>query len=154
MSLVTTIAQLLVHPPLGAMVPALDADGPYTEGDYTKQTWRTAGGTMAPAGTYNVSATYGVVVNLRTAPPPTWGYDIGWSSHPVLDYSGYTFHNRIAQIVLQRQLLTGLLINVAETHVHQYMQPTLWDLDVVGVLRFGLHVEPGLEVDLYWLCLL
>lgn len=152
--LVSAIAQLLVHPPLGAMVPALDSGGPYFEGDYTKDHWSTAGGTLVPAGTYAVNATFGVIVNLRTAPPPTWGFNLGWSSHPVLDYSGYTFHNRIAQVILQRQLLTGLLVNVAEMNVHQYMQMAVWDLDVVGTLRFGLHVEPGLQVDLYWLVLL
>lgn len=149
----TTLIELAVFPPLGLLQPVLDTSGPYATGDHTLVTWTTSGFGIRPAGTYSVWSTYGVVVVPNGAIPSTWGYSIGWDSGGALGNEGNRYYERFAQLVPQHELITGFWISLDHYDVHYVPDFILWPFRIGGGDRLGLHVEPAISVDLYFLAL-
>lgn len=151
---VASIIDTLATPPLGALNPVLDTSGPYAFGDHTLTTFTTTGSMLLPAGTYQVHGTYGVIVVPNGAIPTAWGYRTGYDSGGALGGEGHTYYNRFCQVVPQHQLASGLYLPLDLLDVHSIPWYTLWPFRLVGGDRLGLHVEPAIAVDLYYLCVL
>jgi hypothetical protein len=150
----SSVIDAIAFPPLGALAPVLDTGGPYASGDHTLTTFTTTGAFLLPAGTYQVHGTYGLVVVPNGAIPAAWGYDIGYDSGGALGSEGAIYHNRFAQIVPMHQVLTGFYLPLDRLDVHTVPWYTLWPFRLIGGDQLGVHVEPGVAVDLYYLCVL
>ncbi len=151
---ITSIIDTVVTPPLGLLHPVLDTSGPYGFGDYTLTEFTTDGSFTLPAGTHNVWGTYGVIVIPNGAIPVTWGQQIGWDSGGAIGSEGNRYDNRICQLVTQHQLFSGFWASLNYIDVHYVPQMTLWPFRLILSDRLGLHVEPDIAVDLYYLCVL
>lgn len=141
-------------PPLGLLRPVLDTSGPYGAGAHERATFTTDGTWVLPAGTHDVTGTYGVVVVVNGAIPATWGYEIGFGSGGALGDEGWRYDNRICQVVPLHQLFTGVFIALDYVDVHYIPQAIFWPFRLVGSDRLGLYVSPSIMVDLYYLCIL
>ncbi len=154
MPIPSSVIDVLAFPPLGSLNPVLDDNGPYSFGDHTFTTWHTSGAFALPAGTYQVHGTYGVIVRLNGAPPAPWGVTIGYDSGGAVGFEGFIWEHRFAQLVVMHQLLSGFFTTVDLTDIVTTAQSVFWPFRLIGGDQIGLHVEPGVAVDLYYLCIL
>lgn len=153
MSAPTGVIDLIAFPPLGTLNPVLDTGGPYGFGDYNLTTFTTGGAFALPAGTYQVHGTYGVMV-VAASTPVTWGFSIGYDSGSALGNEGNIYENRFCQLAPQHQLFSGFYATLDLIDVHTVPLMALWPFRLIGGDRLGLHVEPSVSVDLYYLCVL
>jgi len=148
------VSQLLVNPPIGLMDPIRDEHGAFAAGDHTITDFLTTSAHgVLPAGTWPIGGTFGVIV-APTVFPVTWGYDIGYDSGSPVGFEGWTYENRFAQLVVMHQAISGAFIPVqvvdcfrVQTYIPTAFVPVSGD-------RIGLHVSPGISVELYFMCLL
>jgi hypothetical protein len=150
----TGIIDTLAFPPLGVLNPVLDDSGPYTAGDHSLTTFTTGGAFLLPAGTYQVHGTYGVIVVPNGAIPVTWGHSTGWDSGGALGNEGDIYENRFCQLVPEHQLFSGFFLPLDRFDVFTVPAYLLWPFRLVGGDLLGVHVSPGVAVDLYYLCVL
>lgn len=154
MTATTGLIDALAFPPLGSLNPVLDDGGPYATGDYSLSTFTTGGAFLLPAGTYQVHGTYGVITVPSGAIPAAWGYEIGFDSGGALGNEGWRFFNRFCQLVPMHQLFSGFLLPLDRHDCNFAVDYLLWPFRLIGGDVLGLHVEPGVAVDLYYLCVL
>lgn len=139
------IIQPLLHPPLGFLTTHLDGHGPYS-GNVELSVWSS---TVGPIYTdLNVSDTFGVYVTINGSIPAGWGFITGWVSDDA-QYDEAIYEERLAQIVVQHQLLSGLWVSTQIVELRSFPHAVLWDTALPG--RIGLLVAPGLAVDLFYL---
>jgi len=150
----TGIIDSIAFPPIGALNPVLDTGGPYYAGSWTFDTFTTGGAFALPAGTYQVHGTYGVIAQVNGAIPAGWGLSRGLDSGGALGFEGDYYYNRLCQLVPMHQLLTGILWPMDVIDIHRASQMVTWPFRLIGGDRLGLHVSPGIEIDLYYLCVL
>jgi len=154
MPALTSIIDAVATPPLAAMQQVLDTNGPYTAGTHTLTQFVTNGAFLLPAGTYNVSGTYGVIVSQVGAIPAGLGYRIGWTD-PTGNYNESNYQQRMAQMVVQHQLpITGAWVTTDSVDCYTVSRLILWQGLVNAPGRVGIYVAPFLSFDLYYLCVL
>ena len=141
-----------LHPPLGLLNPVLDDAGPYGPGTSTRNTFHTSGAFLLPAGTYNVSGTYGLVVVLNGAIPTTAGWEHGWDGAGGAIYSGNRYYDRFGQIVVIHTLLSGAGVITQEVSIDHLQQLILWETALPS--EIGIWVNPSVALDLFYLCIL
>lgn len=150
----TGIIDSLAMPPLSTLLPVLDTGGPYGAGSHERDTFTTTGAGLLPAGTYQVNGTYGVIVVVNGAIPPTWGWAEGFTSGGALGSEGVRYDNRICQLVPTHQVLSGFFAPLDYVDVHYVPQMLLWPVRLGGGSRLGLYVSPDIAVDLFYMCVL
>ncbi len=149
-----SIIDAITSPPFVTLQQVLDTNGPYGPGDHTLTDFVTNGAFLLPAGTYTISDTYGVIVQVNGVIPPDAGFKIGWNDVSILA-SGDTYEDPIAQVVLLHTLpITGAKVIYAIETIRLISQTIYTPLLVGTALTLGLHVEPNWHVDLYYLCVL
>lgn len=150
-----SIIDTVTTPPLAALQQVLDTNGPYAAGDHTLSQFHTNGAFLLPAGNYDIGGTYGVLVTASTIPARA-GRTLGWND-PVNfpNITGDQYEDRYAQLNLLHQLpITGAWI-ISQTYDASYLyQLFLWPVYLGSGGKLGLHVTPGWEVDLYFMCVL
>jgi len=144
----------LTFPPLGLLNPVLDANGPYASGSHTLTSFTTNGAFLLPAGTYQIHGTYGVLVQPNGAIPVTWGIDYGYDSGGPIGAEGNRYFNRFAQLVAMHQFFSGAFATTEIFEAHRLAETFFWPFRLIGGDQLGLHVTPGVSVDLYFLCIL
>lgn len=137
MTVTSGVIDFALHPPLGLLTPHSDSSGPYTGFSNTLTTF---------SGSVPVADTYGVYVTSDVVPGP-WGIYGGWDGPG--SETGDLFQPRIAQLVVQHQLSTGLWVTTQMEDIVQTGQLVLWAEALPG--RLGLAAEPGCSVQLYYL---
>ncbi len=135
------IIDTLTHLPLGVLKPHLDTAGPYGAGNHILDTW------MLGAVVTQVSAAFGVIVQISGAIAPKLGRVIGFSDG--VDVSLELYDMRICQLGVLHQLLGGQWIASQVESVRYAPQLFRWVEAAPG--RVGLYVEPTWAVDLYYL---
>ena len=141
----TGLIDFFLHPPIGAMGMHLDNYGPYS-GNVQLTSWSsTPGPVYTPL---PVSNTFGAVIQLNGAIPAGYGYTLGWYDTLAL-YSEDRYDERLVQVVVQHQLLSGSWLSTQVMDVHSFPTFILWDVALPG--RIGLYVAPGLSFDLFYL---
>lgn len=151
----TGIVDVLSTPPLSLLQQVLDTGGPYAAGDHTLTTFTTGGAFLLPAGTYDVGGTYGIMVVVNGAIPVHWGYTIGWDGGVGPVFDGFVYENRIAQVNLQRQLpISGAWATTEIFDTHAIAALFLWPVVIGSAARIGLHVQVGIAVDVFYMCVL
>lgn len=154
MPAIVDIIDAVTSPPIAALNPVLDTGGPYGPGDHTLTTFSTNGAFLLPAGTYSISGTYGVIVNVNGVIPPQAGFDIGWNDVSILA-SGDVYEDRIAQVAMMHTLpISGAKLIFELADIKTISQLVYSPLLVGSALTLGLHVEPNWHVDLFYLCVL
>ena len=141
---VGVVSQFL-HPPIGLLGVHLDYNGPYTGLQTLTQWGSTPGPTIIQQ---SVSNTFGVQVNIDGAIPSGWGFTYGWVSSDGL-YDESTYDQRICQLVVQHQFVSGSWISTQIAEIHSFPTVVMWQTAIPG--RIGLLVAPGLAVDLSFL---
>jgi len=149
----TALIDTVASPEIGLLRPILDTGGPYYAGSWTFDTFTTAGAGFLPAGTYPVYRTFGVLVQVNGSIPAGWGYSKGLDSGMALGFEGDWYYNRFCQVVPFRELLSGVLWPLEVNDIHRAADIVRWPFRLVGSSRIGLHVSPGIEIDLYYLCI-
>lgn len=149
----TGIVDIVTTPPLAALQQVRDTNGPYGAGVHTLTNFHTDGAFLLPAGTYDIGGTYGLLSRISGAIPIEWGTADGWTDFASQDEA--YFFNRIAQVVVQRQLpITGAWVTTEKFDMHYLQQMVLWPLFVGGGTRVGLYVAPDIAVDVFYFCYL
>ena len=151
----TGVSSLIVSPPISLLRPVLDENGPFSAGDHNITSFlTTVAHGLLPPGTWPIGGTYGVLVQPNGAIPLTWGYEIGYDSGGAIGNEGFVYENRFAQVVVLHQAIGGgfISVQIADCHLLQNYIPL--SFIPVGGDQIGLHVTPGVAVDLYFLCLL
>jgi hypothetical protein len=154
MPLPLTVIDGVFTAPLSLLVPVLDAGGPYGFGSHERDTFVAPGGFPLTPGTYQVHGTYGVIIVVNGAIPPTWGYAEGFRSGGALSDEGVRYDNRFCQAVPLHQALSGVFVPVAYHDVHYIPYLIQWPFALNTSDRLGLYVSPGIAIDLYYLCIL
>lgn len=156
MPTVTDIIDTLASPPLASLQQVLDTGGPYGPGNYKLSTFTTSGAFLLPAGTYSVSGTYGVIIQVNGTIPPAAGFRKGWvDPGGVIFASGEAYEDLIAQTNLLHFLpISGAGI-ITESHdLHHLQEVYLWPALLGSAANIGLYVAPNWHVDLFYLCVL
>lgn len=149
----TGIIDTITTPPLASLQQVLDTNGPFT-GDHTFTQFHTDGAFLLPAGNYDVSGTYGVIVQASTF-SPAGGRILGWNDASFPTISGDEYIDRIAQVVLLHQLpITGAFVITQTFDVHLASQTMLWPVYLGSGSKVGLHVFPNYAVEMFYLCVL
>lgn len=141
MSATVGIIQGLTNIPLGLLTNSVDLLGPYAPGNHTLTQWKDG------AVTRNVSDTFGVLVTINGAIAPKLGLELGYSDGVAVDTS--YFEERIVQVVVQHQLVTGAWVASQVADVFYFPFLLRWAEDLPG--RIGLYVAPTWHVDLLYL---
>jgi hypothetical protein len=151
---ITDIIDTVASPPLASLQQVLDTNGPFAAGDHTITQFHTDGAFLLPAGNYDVTGTYGVLVEVSTFPAHAGRID-GWNDAAFPTISGDTYLDRIAQVcVLHNLPLTGATIITMTYDVHLPVQLFLWTPLLGAGTKIGLHVFPNFAVELFWMCVL
>lgn len=154
MPAVTDVIDAIATPPLATLQQVLDTGAPYGPGSHTLDTFHTDGAFLLPAGTYGVSGTYGVLVNVHGTIPPAAGLRKGWVDGAIFA-SGEVYFDLIAQVVLLHQLpLTGAWVPTELHDCNALSQLFLWPALLGSPAKIGLYVGPNWNVDLYYMCVL
>jgi hypothetical protein len=144
----------ITNVPLASLQQVLDTGGPYGPGSHTLTDFTTAGAFLLPAGTYPVSGTYGVIVQVNGAIPPESGYMFGWNDAALLP-SGDTYFDRFAQLALLHFLpITGAAVVTQLEDVRTISQLFLWPILLLSPAKIGLWVAPNMHIDLFYMCVL
>lgn len=148
------IIDTVTTPPFATLQQVLDTGGPYSGGDHTLATFATNGAFLLPAGVYDVSGTYGLIVQA-SAFPARAGRTLGWNDAAFPTISGDTYQDRIAQVCLLRTLpITGATVITETFDITLPQQTQLWPVYIGAGIKLGLHVFPGFSVELFYLCVL
>ena len=148
------IIDTVSSPPLAALQPVLDLNGPYAAGDYTLPNFRTDGAFLLPGGTYDIGGVFGVIVEI-TRIPPAAGLTFGWNDTSFPIASGDYYYDRMVQLCLLHTLpITGATIITERHEVHLVQELFLWPVLIGSAAQIGLHVNPGFACDLFFMCLL
>lgn len=149
-----SIIDALSSPPFASLQQVLDTGGPYGPGSHTLTTFTTSGAFILPAGTYGISGTYGVIVEVNGTIPASAGFRLGWDDVTIFA-NGNEYEDRIAQVVLLHTLpITGAKIIYSMSDIVLLQQTVYTPLLVGTPLTLGLYVSPNWHVDLYYLCVL
>jgi hypothetical protein len=150
----TGIIDALTSPPFASLQQVLDTNGPYVAGDYTLTSFTTGGAFLLPAGTYDLGGTFGVFAEV-TAIPAEAGLTFGWNDATEPIISGDRYEDRMLQLCLIRTLPISGAHVITEVH-DQFIvaQLYLWPVLLGSATRLGLHVNPGYECDLFFMCVL
>lgn len=132
------VVEQFLTPPLGVLTPHIDTSGPYS-GNQTLSTWSSG---------VPVANTFGVIWRVNGAIPAELGYKLGWVD-PLSINSGEEYEERLVQVVVQHQLLSGAWITTQIEDCYQTSGTIRWKDATPG--RLGLYVLPGLAFDLYFL---
>jgi|SRR6185295_775187 len=148
------IGQLIASPPIALLDPVLDENGPYGAGDHTITDFviTVPHGILLP-GTHPIGGTFGVIIQ-PTVIPLTWGYEIGYDSTGPIGAEGYVYENRFAQLVVMHGTISGGYVTILTANCHSLQTYVQTPFVALGADRFGLHVSPGISVDLFFMCLL
>jgi hypothetical protein len=130
------VIEQFLHPPLGALGPSLDTNGPYS-GNVTITAF---GGGIA------TSDTFGVAVIVNGSIPVNLGYNEGWTDPGTL-FVGQQYEMMLFQIVVQHQLFGGAWVSDQMLNSYFTANFMLWDSALPG--RLGIWTLPGIAVDLY-----
>jgi hypothetical protein len=150
-SLIDTVAQM----PFALLNPVRDEHGPYGVGDYNIDNFLTSSGGMLPSGTYDIGGTWGLHVAVEGTIPASAGWRTGWNDPTGVAGSGDEWERRICQVVLLHYLIIpSIWIQTQVVNVNRIKQLIEWPVLVGSGARVGLHVDPGWQVDLYFMCLL
>lgn len=150
----TGIIDTVTTPPFASLQQVLDTNGPYAAGDHTLTQFHTGGAFLLPAGNYDVSGTYGVIVQVSTFPARA-GRLLGWNDAAFPTISGDTYQDRIAQVCLLHSLpISGATIITETFDVNLPQQLFLWPVYLGSGTKVGLHVFPGFAVELFYMCVL
>jgi len=141
-----------LHPPLGLLNPVLDEAGPYGPGTSTRNTFTTSGAFLLPAGTYNVSGTYGVIATVNGPIPVTAGFDDGWDDAGYSVITGTRYYDRFAQINVIHQLLSGAPVITQQFDLDTITKFVLFDVALPAAI--GIWCNPFMSIDLFYLCIL
>lgn len=148
------VIDTVTTPPFASLQQVLDTGGPYGAGSRTLGTFHTGGAFLLPAGTYDVSGTYGVIVQASTFPARA-GRLLGWNDAAFPTISGDTYQDRIAQVCLLHTLpITGATVITETFDIYLPQQLNLWPVYLGAGTKLGLHVFPGFAVDLFYMCVL
>ena len=142
---ITGLIDFALHPPLGLLEPRLDYYGPY-QGNNTITTW-----SLTPGPVYTprpLTDTYGVMVQLDGALPPSWSHSLGWVSEDG-QYDETVYDPPIAQVVVQHQFHSGAWVTTQVAAIATWPTALTWQVALPG--RVGLLVAPYVSVDLFWL---
>lgn len=143
--LATGLIDFYLHPPIGRLEPRLDYYGPY-QGNVTLLKWAPFPGPLF--GELDVSATYGVQLQLAGAIPAAWGYDLGWVSDDG-QYDEAIYDPPLAQLVIQHQFPTGSWLTTQREVIASFPTVVMWQESLPG--RLGLRTAPGISFDLFYL---
>lgn len=139
------VVQQFLHPPLGLLRPHLDYRGSYS-GNQTLTIWSDVPGPTFAS--LPVSNTFGALIQLDGAIPAGWGWTSGWTD-PLGQYTEDAYEPRLAQVVVQHQLVGGIWVTTQVEEIVSFPRVVLWDVALPG--RIGLLVAPGLAFDLFYL---
>lgn len=154
MPTITDIIDTVASPPFASLQQVLDKNGPFSAGSHTITQFHTDGAFLLPAGDYDVTGTYGLIVQASTFPISA-GRILGWNDASFPTISGDEYRDRIAQVcVLHNLPITSATIITQSFDVHQPQQLFLWQPLLAAGTKIGLHVFPGFEVELFWMCVL
>lgn len=135
------LIDLVLTPPLGSLEAVPDGRNPWLAGQHSIIV-------TDPAGP--VSDTYGVVFGAITQ-PLAWGYKLGYRDiSEGLDARVYV--PAFAQAVAVHTLLDGSPVFSQIEWLEQTITLMRWDVALPSML--GLYIQPGWEIDIYWLRLL
>jgi len=141
-----TIAQGIIDyafsPATGFLNTHLDTAGPYGAGNHTLTTWTPAGSPAQP-----VANTFGVLLQFNGAIPPHLGLQLGYDDGGLIVTD--RFDLTLVQLVVQHQFLSGAWVVTQLEDVHILPSSRRWVEALPG--RVGLHVLPGIAVDLFYL---
>lgn len=126
-----------LFPPLGLQNSFFVTASPFSFGSHTFTTFN---------GVTPVSTTHGLYVTIDTVPVP-WGIQDGWQGPG--SESADVYIPRVGQVVVQHQLGSGLWVSTEMIDVNVNGQMLQWQVALPG--RIGLFVEPGCELQLYYL---
>jgi hypothetical protein len=140
-SVVQTIIDFALSPPIGVLKPILDAAGPYAAGNHTLGTY-TAGIVAVP-----VELSFGVILQAAGTFPPAAGFVVGYDDGVNVVRDEY--FDRIAQLSVQHQLQTGAWVVTQEVDSFVLSTVIRWREALPG--RIGLYVSPNWSVDLFYL---
>lgn len=154
MSSTVGVIDTVTTPPFAALQQVLDTLGPYSGGDHTISQFHTNGAFLLPAGNYDVSGTYGVIVQASTFPARA-GRTLGWNDAAFPTISGDTYQDRIAQVCLLHNLpITGATVITETFDATLPQQLFMWPVYIGSGTKIGLHVFPGFAVELFFMCVL
>jgi len=142
MTLPQAIIDYAFSPATGFLNPHLDTAGPYGAGNHTLTTWTPAGFGAQP-----VSATFGVTLQFNGAIPAHLGLQIGYDDGGLIVTD--RFDLTLVQLVVQHQFAGGACVVTQLEEVHILPSTRRWVEALPG--RVGLHVLPGISVDLFYL---
>lgn len=148
-----SIIDSLAYPPIGLLKAVLDENGPYVAGNHTIDTFASSDPFLLPPGPHAVHGTFGAIIQVNGAIPVVEGWADGYDSGGAIGVEGRFYYDRFAQIVLLHQIITGFYVAIQRFELHYLSDVMFWPLRLVGGDRFGLHVEPAIAVDVYFLCL-
>lgn len=149
-----SVIDTVTTPPLVSLQQVLDTLGPYGAGDHTLDHFHTDGAFLLPAGNYDISGTYGVLVEASTFPARA-GRFLGWNDAAYPTISGDNYEDRIAQVCLLHQLpITGAWVITQIFDLYHPTELCLWPVYLGSGGRVGLHVFPGFAVELFYMCVL
>lgn len=151
---ITDIIDTVASPPLASLQQVLDKNGPFGAGDHTISQFHTDGAFLLPAGDYDVTGTYGLIVQASSFPSGA-GRILGWNDAAFPTISGDTYRDRIAQVcVLHNLPISGATIITATYDFYLPVALQLWTPLIGAGTKIGLHVFPGFAVELFWMCVL
>jgi hypothetical protein len=151
---ITDIISTVATPPLASLQQVLDTNGPFVAGDHTISQFHTDGAFLLPAGNYDVSGTYGCIVQASSFPASA-GRVLGWNDVTFPTISGDEYLDRIAQVCLLHQLpITGAFVITNTYDIHFPSQLQLWPPLIGSGSKVGLHVFPNFAVEIFWMCVL
>jgi hypothetical protein len=133
-----SLVDYLLAPPLGVLEPVLDTRSPWLEGSHSIST--TYDGTP-------VADTFGCII-AATGIPIGWGYDVGYKDvSEGLD--ARRFVPFYCQLVTVHRLFDGSPVFSQVVYIDQGISVITWDVALPSLV--GLYLQPGWEIDLYWL---
>lgn len=153
---ITDVIDAIATPPLASLQQVLDTNGPFGPGSHTLTQFHTDGAFLLPAGTYNISDTYGCIVQVNGVFPPAAGFQKGYvDPFGVIFGTGELYHDLIAQFNLLHTLpLTGAKLITERHDIHFNEELILWPGLIGSASTVGLYVGPNWHVDLYYMCVL
>jgi hypothetical protein len=149
-----SIIETVTQPPFATLHSALDLNGPFGAGDHTFTSFSASAMTGWPAASHSVYDTLGVLAVVNGTIPIHLGYTMGWIDPTGTD-DETIYQRRFCQLVLQRRLiLTGLWLTVDRQDMYTTRLFMPWPTRMASQGRLGLHVEPGISIDLHYLVVL
>jgi len=136
------VIEQFLHPPVGDLFNHVDSFSPYAAGDHTIVNWGN-GGVASP-----ISNTFGILLLQHGVIPPFWGVTFGAALGGATPFTGDEYLPRIAQVVVQHQLIFGLggWVTTQIVDIFHLATMILWQEALPG--RIGLQISPGWAFDM------